>query len=231
MYPQPVFSHAQVLTTLANSFPSLTPDFLTKVVKDALTKCASAGTGNAKVTSPQPAAAFTPGSTGTPAPLETAKKVNSEPSLLEEKLDALFGNAEAFILPREPDGTYLDSKGFDIQATEAMFYPNKYEDWNPDVQSRVSCSSTVKYDNVAQQINTLCFAQTAAATAQLYRLCEKYNLKLMLLDSGACDTQIPDSDREYLRDIQPLSRPVMLETADNPNGPICTEFGTLNLTL
>jgi hypothetical protein len=91
--PTACVSHAQVLTTLANSFPSLTPDFLSKVVKDALTKCASAGTVNARVTSPQPAAAFTPGSTGTPAPLETAKKANSEPSLLEEKLDVLFGNA------------------------------------------------------------------------------------------------------------------------------------------
>jgi hypothetical protein len=54
---------------------------------------------------------------------------------------------------------------------------------------------------------------------------------MMLIDSGACDTQIPDSDRMYLRDIQPLPRPVMLETADNLHGPICTEQGILDVLL
>ena len=61
--------------------------------------------------------------------------------------------------------------------------------------------------------------------------CLEHTALPMLYDSGAFETQIPESDRHFLRNVKPLPAPIFLDTAGTGPPPKCTHEGILDLLL
>ena len=67
----------------------------------------------------------------------------------------------------------------------------------------MSDPSFAKYNYVAQRMVSLLHLETDAADTLMAELASKYKLHPAMYDSGADDTQIPDTDAHYLRELCP----------------------------